>query len=176
MTLKKNLFKIVGIVVLTVLLIIQFFHTKKNLSNDNTNDLSNTFPVPESIQLILKTSCNDCHSNLTVYPWYSNLQPVDWWLTNHVNEGKRELNFSEFSSYRIYRQYKKLGDIIEEIKDDEMPLSSYLIIHGNAKLNESQKAELTLWAESLRESMKAQYPADSLVNPKKRKQEEKSHE
>ncbi len=168
MTSKKKWLNIFGLILLTALLVIQFFHTKKNLSNDFTNDISKTYIVPDSIQQILKTSCDDCHSNSTVYPWYSKIQPVDWWLQNHVNEGKRELNFSEFSSYRIYRQYKKLKEIIDELKDDEMPLTSYLLIHGNAKLNDSQKLQLTTWAESLRETIKANYPADSLVNPNKR--------
>ncbi len=168
MKIKKVWFRNVGIFLLFVLLCIQFIHPTKNSSDDKKADISATLPVPESIQQILKTSCYDCHSNYTDYPWYSKIQPVDWWLNDHINEGKRELNFSTFSAYRLFRQYHKLESIIEELKDDEMPLSSYLIIHGNAKLSASQKTELTSWAESLCDTLKSRYPADSLVNPKKR--------
>jgi hypothetical protein len=166
---KKKLLKNIGIGLALALIFIQFFHTEKNLSNDNTNYISNVLPVPDSIQQILRTSCNDCHSNYTEYPWYASIQPVDWWLQDHVVEGKKHLNFSEFSTYRIYRQFHKLEETIELVKKDEMPLPSYLWVHGNARLNAQQKVQLVSWAQSLCDTLKARYPADSLVNPKKRK-------
>jgi hypothetical protein len=82
-----------------------------------------------------------------VYPWYANIQPVTWWLQDHVNEGKSELNFNEFASYKEKRQRKKLEEIIEQVKDNEMPLQSYTIIHKNAVLNADQKATLKKWCE-----------------------------
>jgi hypothetical protein len=77
------------------------------------------------------------------------------------------LNFSEFASYRIGRQYKKLEEINEQVKEGEMPLSSYTLIHTDAKLNDQQKLSLATWVESVRDSIEAKYPADSLKLPKR---------
>ena len=104
-----------------------------------TSDISKVYVVPDSVTQILKTSCYDCHSNNTVYPWYSKIQPVAWWLNDHIEEGKREINFSEFATYRIGRQYKKMDEIIKQVKEDEMPLSSYTLIHKNAILTQKSK-------------------------------------
>jgi hypothetical protein len=117
------------------------------------------------VQTILSKACNDCHSNNTVYPWYNTIQPVAWWLNNHIKNGKRHLNFSEFGAYRISRQYKKLNDCEEELKEGEMPLSSYTWIHKNAVLNTQEKQKLTDWCESVRTTIRSKYPADSLIAP-----------
>ncbi|MDB5275156.1 MAG: cytochrome [Ferruginibacter sp.] len=93
--------KKVLLVLLVILVIIQFIHPAKNSSSEDAmlvNDISKKYIIPQNVHDILKTSCYDCHSNNTVYPWYSKIQPVDWWLTNHINEGKREVNFSEFAT------------------------------------------------------------------------------
>jgi hypothetical protein len=101
-----------------------------------------------------------------VYPWYAQIQPAAWWLADHIKEGKKELNFSEFAGYRIRRQYKKLEEINELVKEGEMPLDSYLWIHNDAKLDEKQKLTLANWVTAIRDTMKATYPADSLVRKK----------
>ena len=157
--------KKIAYTLLAVLIVIQFFHPAKNIHTDATatlNDISKVYAVPENVQLVLKTSCYDCHSNNTYYPWYNNIQPVAWWLNHHINEGKRELNFNEFASYRIRRQYKKMEDLIDQIKEDEMPLSSYTFIHKDAKLNQAQKLALGNWAKTIRKDIESKYPADSL--------------
>ncbi len=147
----------------------QFFRPNLNVANSTVNDISKLYPVPDSVKAIIKTSCNDCHSNYTVYPWYVNIQPVGWWLTNHINDGKKHFNFSEFAAYPIYRQYDKLGDVIELIDKDEMPLSSYTFIHRDAILNAGERTLLIDWAKMLKDNMKSTYPADSLIKPKDRK-------
>lgn len=142
--------KKIAIGLLIALVIIQFFRPARNISTEKSpNDITNKYAVPVSVQEILKTSCNDCHSNNTVYPWYANIQPVAWWLADHVNEGKRELNFSEFSTYSPKKAHHKLEEVIEMVKEGEMPLQSYTIIHQNAKLSEPQKLELANWADGL---------------------------
>ena len=166
----KKILKPLASILLAAFVIIQFFHPAKNVSanaTDFANDISKVYHVPDDVQLILQTSCYDCHSNNTKYPWYSKIQPVAWWLNDHIEEGKREINFSEFATYRIGRKYKKLEEIIEQVKEDEMPLSSYTMIHRNAILNKDQKANLTLWATAIRDSIKSQYPADSLKRPQR---------
>ncbi len=96
---------------------------------------------------MLEKSCYDCHSNHTEYPWYFNFQPIAGWLAHHVEEGKDELNFSEFNTYKQKRKIHKLKEVIEQVKAGEMPMSSYLIIHKDAVLNEEQKNKLIKWAE-----------------------------
>ncbi len=149
---------------LLVFIVIQFFRPAKNKAEGiSNNDITKLYPVPDDVKTILKTSCYDCHSNNTVYPWYAEVQPVAWWLDNHIKDGKKDLNFSEFAGYRLRRQYKKLEEINELVKKDEMPLDSYLWIHKDAKLNDLQKQTLANWVQSVRDTMEAIYPRDSLV-------------
>lgn len=148
-----------------VLVGIQFFHPEKNLSDDQTYDVSTKYAMPEEVKSTLKVACNDCHSNKTEYPWYSNIQPVAWFLDHHVVDGKRHLNFSNFTSRPIAYQNHKFEETIEMIKEGEMPLPSYTYFgfHSGAKLTEAQKQTLISWAEANMDSLKANYPADSLV-------------
>ena len=161
----KRFFKILFYTLLIALLLFQFYpRTAKNLSSTiNPNDITLAHYVPTNVLQVLKTSCYDCHSNNTVYPWYASVQPVALWLGNHITDAKDELNFSEFGSYSIRRKYKKLEEISKEIKEGEMPLTSYTNIHWDAKLDESKKLLLANWITVLRDSLKANYPADSLV-------------
>ncbi|HEY1017628.1 MAG TPA: heme-binding domain-containing protein [Sediminibacterium sp.] len=163
-----KIFKKLLIVLLVVFVVAQAFRPEKNNSNDTSKDISNSYVVPENVKTILAKACNDCHSNNTRYPWYAEIQPVAWWINDHVKDGKKHLNFNEFDGYRIARQYKKLEECIEEVKDGEMPLSSYTIIHKEAKLSDDEKQILFTWCEIIRDSIKARYPADSLVIKKKK--------
>lgn len=160
----KKIFKRILIALLVIFIVIQFIRPAKNISAGvSPHDISTIYPVPGSVQQILKVACNDCHSNNTRYPWYAEIQPVGWWLANHVKDGKRGLNFSEFTSYRIKKQFHRLDDINELVKNGAMPLSSYTWIHKDAILTEQQKRTIAEWATSLQDSMKAQYPPDSLL-------------
>ena len=163
----KKFFKRLFLVLLFAFIVIQFFRPAKNKSEGmSKNDITTLYAVPEDVQTILKTSCYDCHSNNTVYPWYSQVQPLAWWLDGHIKDGKKDLNFSEFASYRLRRQYKKLEEINELVKENEMPLDSYLWIHKDAKLSEPQKLTLANWVNAVRDTMEAHYPIDSLVRKK----------
>lgn len=163
----KKILKRSLLVLLLAFIVIQFFRPAKNRSDGPyANDINKKYTVPQDVQTILKASCYDCHSNNTVYPWYAEVQPVAWWLDGHIKDGKRGLNFDEFAAYPIRKQYKRLDDINELVKKDEMPLSSYLWIHKYAKLNEQQKLTIATWVTGLRDSIKANYPPDSLVRKK----------
>jgi len=152
-----------------VLVLIQFVRPEKNLSGDNTYAIETKYNVPPEISTLLAGACNDCHSNTTKYPWYANVQPAAWWLANHVNEGKEHLNFSEFTKRTIAVQNHKLDEVVEMVKEKEMPLASYtwLGLHPEADLTDEQRAELTLWAQSQMAMLAAKYPADSLVLKRK---------
>lgn len=157
------------LVLLLVFIVIQFIRPAKNIASGPeayVKDISTVHAVPADVQVILKKACNDCHSNNTVYPWYNNIQPVAWWLANHVNEGKRSLNFSEFAGYSLRRQYKKLDEVNELVKKGEMPLSSYTWIHKDAKLTEAERLAIANWTTAIRDSMASVYPKDSLARKK----------
>lgn len=158
--LKKILLGILGL-----LLIIQFFPSEKNESDDREFDISTKYEIPNEVASLLKVACNDCHSNKTVYPWYANIQPVGWWLNDHVNHGKGHLNFSDFTSRRIAIQNHKFEEIVETVESGEMPLASYTNfgLHPEANLSDQQRQVLIQWAKAQMDSLKAHYPADSLV-------------
>lgn len=149
----------------TMLVIIQFIRPEKNVSGENSKDVRNKYPVPQEVEGILNVACNDCHSNKTVYPWYSNVQPVAWFLNSHVVEGKGHLNFSTFLSRNIAFQNHKFEEIIEMVDEKEMPLPSYtyLGLHAEANLTDDQRKIITTWAKTQMDTLKAQYPPDSLI-------------
>ena len=153
------------LVLLVALVIIQFFKPEPNDSNDTIYAMATKYEIPESVDAILTVSCIDCHSNNTTYPWYSKVQPAAWWLDGHVQDGKKHLNFSEFTNRRIAIQNHKFEEIIEMVEDKEMPLPSYtyLGLHSDAKLSDDQRIVLTDWAKAQMSLLKKQYPADSLV-------------
>jgi hypothetical protein len=131
-----------------VLIAIQFIRPARNISSQIlATDITKTVKVSDSVQAVLKKACYDCHSNNTNYPWYSNIQPVGWFLANHVSEGKRRLNFSEFGSYSQRRQSSKLNNIANEVQDGGMPLSSYTLIHKEARLTANEKSLVIKWAQ-----------------------------
>jgi hypothetical protein len=131
-----------------VLIAIQFVRPAHNISSQIlATDISKTVKISDSVQAVLKKACYDCHSNNTDYPWYSNIQPVGWFLANHVSEGKRHLNFSEFGSYTQRRQSSKLNDVANEVQDGGMPLSSYKLMHKNARLTADEKRLIINWAQ-----------------------------
>lgn len=156
------------LILFAVFVIIQFFHPDKNTDDSpaESNDISQVIAVSDNVQDILQKSCYDCHSNNTDYPWYAEVQPVGWWLNSDINNGKSELNFNEFATYNLRCRYKKLEEIMEEVKEDKMPLGSYTFIHKDAVLNKDQKLALSSWAGAAMDSMKANYPADSLLRKK----------
>lgn len=146
------------------MIIIQFIHPARNISKaDNANNIARAYSVPDSVKIILDKACMDCHSNNTRYKWYFKIQPVDWWLTHHIDEGKRELNFDEYLNKPIRYQYNKLEESEKQVKEGEMPIDSYTWMHKDAVLNEQEKTTLINWAELIRNEIKSKYPPDSLT-------------
>ena len=155
------------IFLLIALISIQFFHPKRNkTTSEQPNYIGKIHAIPEDVQSILAKACNDCHSNNTRYPWYSNIQPVDWWMTGHIKDGKKGLNLDEYTNRSLRFQYNKMKEVVDLLKKGEMPLNSYLWIHKDAKLTADEKSKLTNWATAIMDSMKAKHPMDSLVRKK----------
>ena len=133
---------------------IQFIQPPRNKSDKVLpTDITNTVAVPNQVLNILQNSCYDCHSNNTRYPWYSYIQPGAWWMVSHIRKGKGTLNFSQFGDLSNRKQQSKLLAIINQIKDNEMPLSSYTLLHRNAILTAEQKTILINWATSAKDSL-----------------------
>jgi len=146
--------KIIAIVLLVAFVGIQFIPTTRNQSDTvPETDFMLVNNVPENIQNKLQVSCYDCHSNNTQYPWYNKIQPVAWFLEDHIKEGKAELNFNEWDSLSNRRKKSKLRSIIKQIESDEMPLYSYTLIHKDASFSEAEKQELIRWIEQLKDSI-----------------------
>ena len=143
----KKILKIAAIVIVAALIVVQFI--RPDFTNPPVNEaetLEASVQVPENIRAIMKRSCSDCHTNTTVYPWYSQISPVSWWLKNHIDEGRRELNFSVWATYQPKRKAKKLEEVCEQINEKEMPLPSYTWVHRDAILSAEESKVLCDWA------------------------------
>ena len=132
-----------AVLVVAIVLVIQVIPVERNVSTvPPGQSFEKTEKVPANVAAILKVSCYDCHSNNSRYPWYSELQPGSWFMARHIKKGKEELNFDEFNNYSKRRKKAKIKSIISQIEKDEMPLKSYRMMHGNARLSADEKKEL----------------------------------
>lgn len=155
MTKKKKI--LYGLLV--VLVLIQFIRpAKNNAETPSPNSIAKQYSVPADVQKSLDVACMDCHSNKTSYPWYSNIQPVGWWLQKHVNDGKRHLNFSEFATYAPKKANHKLEEVIESQHEGWMPLDSYTWIHKDSKLTQQQKDAIVTWAQNVQQQIQTANP------------------
>ena len=124
--------------------------------------LEATTAVPDDVEAILTRSCIDCHSNKTAYPWYSNITPVSFFLVGHIEDGRRHLNFSVWNTYDKRKKLKKLDEIREQVDLVAMPLPSYLWLHRNAVLSESDAKILKDW--TLRVTANSRLPASLKID------------
>lgn len=108
---------------------------------------AHTQVTPEIAELFNR-ACNDCHSNKTVWPWYSNVAPVSWFVIDHVNHGRRHLNFSDWAHYDSRQADELLGSIAKEVRQGSMPLESYTLLHPEAKLSQDERSLLIEWAQA----------------------------
>lgn len=137
---------VIGLAVFIIL--IQFIRPdRSNFQEDPAKNVQSFVKVPVEISDILVRSCNDCHSNTTRWPWYSQIAPASWVIADDVNSGRRHINFSEWNSYSRKKMVKKLYLIAEVAGDNSMPLTLYLNFHAEAKLSSSERTMLANWAE-----------------------------
>jgi hypothetical protein len=138
------------LLVLVILLVIAQF-----IRPARTNppvDPAKRLAMPQNVQAIFDRSCRDCHSNETQWPWYTNFSPLSWWLVNHVNGGRTHFNASEFASYAAKKQKRKIEELCDEVQHGDMPLSSYVLVHRQAKLSPQDVQTLCTWSGQLRSS------------------------
>ena len=147
----KKLLKIAVLLFVVVFVILQFF--RPSFTNPNIvagQAIEDSIAVPAEVQMVLSRSCNDCHSNKTIYPWYSQVSPFSWFLAGHIEDGRREMNFSEWNNYSDSKKARKLEEICEMVEGGGMPLPSYLWIHRDAALNDDQKRLICDWSKAER--------------------------
>lgn len=144
------------VALLALFIIIQFFRPERNVSEAaiTDNDISNAVAISGGVHEVIRKKCYDCHSNNTNYPWYVNIQPVGWWMAGHVNEGKEELNFSEFKTYDKEKADHKLEEIYEEIAEGHMPITSYTFTHREARVTPEELEKISGWLRSLNIAIK----------------------
>lgn len=139
------------IVVACLFLIAQFKRpAKTNPAVDQSDALEAHIQLDPQIAAILDRSCNDCHSNKTRWPWYANVAPMSWFVIDHVNEGRENLNFSEWGKYSSQERKALLGQFCDLVTEGWMPLSSYTPLHPGSKLSDHDKRLICQWAAAER--------------------------
>jgi hypothetical protein len=140
-----------------VLVLAQFFGPKKNDGDMATVAafLEETNP-PEDVKKILETTCFDCHSSKTTYPWYNAITPVNYYLEEHIKDGQKHLNFSKWNAYSLKKKAHKMDELYEEVEEGEMPLNSYTWLHADANLTTKQIAAVVSWGKKVQADYKQQ--------------------
>ena len=147
--LMKKWLKITLTTLFLTLIVIQLFPGEKpEVISNNPNDLHTEVLVSQEVSQILRVACYDCHSNETTFPWYSSVAPASWIVLHDIEEGRRELNFSEWKAYPPDKKQHKLDELIEEVEEGEMPMKIYSAIHRDADLSEEQVNSLISWAKA----------------------------
>lgn len=156
----RKILKGILVLALIVLVALQFIRPEKNREGYTSVAAFETETKPSAkVAAILKESCYDCHSNQTYYPWYAEVAPFSLWLDDHIKEGKKHFNVSDWNNYTIKKKEHKLEELVEMVEKDEMPLRSYTFIHGN--LSEKDKTLLLQWAGLARLQYKHQLEISS---------------
>lgn len=139
---KKKI--ILGLAV--IFLIMQFFRIDKtNPPIVAEQDYLNITQPPAQVAQLIKVACYDCHAHTTEYPWYTNIAPVSWWIDNHIQHGRKHLNFSIWSTYSVKKANHKLEECYEMLEDTEMPLLSYMVAHPDAWISDEERTMLVDW-------------------------------
>ena len=130
-------------IALAIALVAQFFQPDRSaLPIDPANDMLVMTAAPDDIRTLVNAACYDCHSDRSTYPWYSYVTPVNFWLQDHINEGREKMNFSRWNLSASQKHAHEAG---EEVQEGEMPLDSYTWVHGEARLDAAQRKRLVEW-------------------------------
>ncbi|MEM5564403.1 heme-binding domain-containing protein [Psychroserpens sp. AS72] len=156
-----KIIKKILVVLLVVFIIMQFFGPERNEGDIVTVDafIAETNP-PSDVKHILETTCYDCHTDVTTYPWYNKITPVNYWLADHVKDGKKHFNISAWDGYNLKKKEHKIHELIEEVEEKNMPLESYTYTHGDANLTDEQIAAVVAWGKGVRANYQEQLKAE----------------
>jgi Haem-binding domain len=146
----KKRIKTILLALLALLVISQFFQIDKtNPPHDASKDFIALQNPPQEIATLLQDACYDCHSHLTEYPWYTNVQPLAWWIKNHIEEARRHFNFSMWAGYNAKRKAHKAEELVEMVSEGEMPMNSFTWTHPEARLTNLQRKKMVDWLKTV---------------------------
>ncbi|MCC6865675.1 MAG: heme-binding domain-containing protein [Ignavibacteria bacterium] len=145
----KKVLKFSVVVIIIAFIGIQFINRPVKITTTEImpGHITKVMSVPSNVENILKRSCYDCHSDHTVWPWYSNVAPVSWLVADDVIRGRKKMNFSQWDKISASKREARLNEICEQVNSGEMPLEKYLYIHTDAKLSQADKDILCQWIE-----------------------------
>lgn len=150
----KKLLKVLrwGLVVLFCAFVVaQFFGpARTNPVADASQSVEANLQVTPEVAAVLDHSCSDCHSNKTRWPWYSHVAPVSWFVIDHVNEGRENINFSEWTQYTPQNADALLRQICREVRAGVMPLSSYTPLHPGSEVSAEDRQKICAWTDAER--------------------------
>lgn len=147
-------FKIILRAFFVCFLIIQFIQPDRSKKvSERELAFTSMYRVPQQVQHTMLMACNNCHSNETTYPWYTYIQPIGWYLNKHIKNGRAQLNLSEFGKYSSRERISKIKEMISVVKNDEMPMTSYTMMHKEATLQPADKGLLMSWLGHLEDSL-----------------------
>jgi len=142
----KKVLKWLAVATVAMIICVQFIRpAKSNPIADHSQAIEAHLQVSQQVATILDQSCNDCHSNKTRWPWYSNVAPVSWFVIDHVNHGRSHLNFSEWGQFDKREAEDMLRSICKEVKSGAMPLGSYTPLHSGSELTSEEIKVLCDW-------------------------------
>lgn len=125
---------------------------RTNPTIDSKNEIAASVNVPPDVASILTRSCSDCHSNRTVWPWYSGVAPFSWLVVYDVREGRSKLNFSDWGAWSPEKNRRMLGEICKEVTEKEMPGSIYPLMHPGSQLSDADIQAVCRWTQSAQQS------------------------
>lgn len=157
--------------IVALLVILQFIPVE--MSNP---PVTSEMPVNSEVKTVLKRACYDCHSNETVWPWYSKIAPVSFLVAYDVNDGRKHLNFSTWGEYKAKKKNHKLEELVEEVESDAMPMDAYVFMHPETALSAEEKAMLISWAEGQIKPQEAEHDqSNSESHSRSDESQEESH-
>ena len=144
----KLFLKIFLLLLLVVFIVLQFYQPERNEGEQLTEQgLIWSTDIPPELGEKIMTSCYDCHSNYTHYPFYGYISPVSWLLDKHISGGKEQLNFSVWAEYSLEDRIGLLIGICDETSNLTMPLPAYAKLHRDAVLSVDDIFEICDWTE-----------------------------
>ena len=147
---KRSLKKIIGLTALLSLVLIQFIPVDRSVPVvEASQDILTIHKPTDDVASLFRTACYDCHSYESEYPSYSNIAPVSFWMQGHIKGARNNVNFSTWADLASAKKTQKIKESIDKIKAGHMPISSYKLMHKDARLTENQKKLLTDWLSSL---------------------------
>lgn len=141
--------KRIVLAIIVILAAIQFVRpSRTNPPVNPALDIGSLHTVSPEVGSIVARSCNDCHSNRTVWPWYSAVAPSSWLVVSDVNDGRSKMNLSEWATYPEKKRFDLLKDICEEVSRGKMPMPAYTLMHPVARLTPADVNALCQWTKT----------------------------